>query len=381
MRFKPKVYFTSNVFTPQEIGSNEKINPNIREKIKNLWNNLETVANVKVFDGRFPNQQQLNHEIRSFDPNIVGCHISHPISSELVEGSNIFAISTSTAGYNHISPTFFNNILITHTPGVLHETVADYTIALIMANLRNLIDLHNYVWSGEWRKEDQWDLDQNLCSIFPSKTLGIVGLGEIGTEIAKKLSPWNVNILYYDISRKFETESLYPNIAFRPNLADIFIEADIVSLHIPLNKKTEKVVNKSLLKLMKPNSLLINTARGNVLDLDDLLNLLEKKQIKINFALDVFPQEPISDTYLKRIKQLKRDQPDIKIILIPHNASADANTRGNMVSLFLEDIIKLIESSSFDDLEEINVIPEQKINLRKNDWIITNYWKKKEMER
>jgi glyoxylate reductase len=342
-------------------------------------NNLESIANVKVFDGRFPNQQQLNHEIQNFDPDILGCHISQPISFELVEGSNIFAISTSTAGYNHISLKLFNDILITHTPGVLHETVADYTVALIMANLRNLIDLHNYVWDGNWTKEQRWDLDQDLSSILTSKTLGIVGLGEIGTEIVKKLSPWNVNILYYDIKRKFEIESLFPNIAFRPNLADIFTEADIVSLHIPLNEKTEKLINKSLLKLMKPNSLLINTARGNVLDLDDLLNLLEQKQIKINFALDVFPQEPITDSFLERIKRLKHDHTDIRIILMPHNASADANTRGNMVIIFLDDIIKLIESSSYEDLKEINIIPEQKTNLRKNNWVITNYWKKKEM--
>jgi glyoxylate reductase len=377
MSFKPNVYFTSNVFTSEEIGSNEKIDINIREAIKSLWFELGTIAKVKVFGGRFPNQQKIKHDIENFDPYILGCHISQPISSELIKDSNIFAISTSTAGYNHISPSLFNDILITHTPGVLHETVADYTISLIMANLRNLIDLHNYVWRGEWSKEKRWDLDQDLSSILPSKTLGIVGLGEIGIEIVKKLSFWNVKIIYYDINRKSQIENMYPNIAFRPNLEDIFREADVVSLHVPLNKNTEKLVNKDLLKLMKSNSLLINTARGNVLDLDDLLNLLEKEQVKIHFVLDVFPEEPINKITLKRIKKLKNRQPDLRIILMPHNASADANTRGKMVRLFLEDIIKLIKSSSIDDLKEINIIPEQKISLTKNNWIIRNYWQRK----
>ena len=71
-----------------------------------------------------------------------------------------------------------DDIIITHTPGVLHNTVADFTVALIMSNLRNIVDLHNYVWNGNWSSEDKWDLDQELSSVINNKTLGIVGLGE-----------------------------------------------------------------------------------------------------------------------------------------------------------------------------------------------------------
>ncbi|MFW9951273.1 MAG: NAD(P)-dependent oxidoreductase, partial [Candidatus Thorarchaeota archaeon] len=191
---------------------------------------------------------------------------------------------------------------------------------------------------------------------------------------------WNINMIYHDIKRKLEIENLVPNLNFRSNLDDIFKEADIVTLHVPLNKSTEKLVNSRLLELMKPNSHLINTARGTVLDLDALLLLLEERKVKINFALDVFPQEPISGAYLEKIKQIKNQQPDLRIILMPHNASADANTRGKMVKLFLENIIKLIQSSSIDDLKEINIIPEQKSKLLKSDWIIEDYWNNKNME-
>ncbi|MFX0009753.1 MAG: 2-hydroxyacid dehydrogenase [Candidatus Hermodarchaeota archaeon] len=380
MRFKPRVYFTSDVFTPEQLGSNEKIDATIRTTLKTLWKTLNSIAIVNFFEGRFPTPPELSQELQKYHPNIIGCHISQPISPELLKGHDVFAIATATMGYNHISPLLFENILITHTPGILHETVADYTIALIMSNLRNLIDLHNYVWEGNWSKEDRWDLDQDLSSIITSKTIGIVGLGEIGTELVKKLSPWNITMMYYDIHRKPEIERSYSNVSFQPDLSVIFRDADIVSLHIPLNKSTEKLINHDLLTLMKPNSLLINTARGNVLDLDALLDLLKEKKVKINFAIDVFPQEPISDTTLKKIKQIKREQPDLRIILMPHNASADANTRGNMVILFLKDIIKLIQSYSIDDLKDVHIIPEQKSNLMTNDWNIKAYWNRKNIE-
>ena len=377
MSAKPKVYLTSNVFSPEAIGSNDKITQSIKERISNLWQQLNDAAILKVFNGRFPTENQIQEDITTFNPDILGCHLSHPISSELLEHSKIFAISTSTAGYNHIQRTLKDDILITHTPGVLHETVADYTIALIMANLRNIIDLHNYVWEGLWTLKDKWDLDQNLSYVIHNKTLGIIGMGEIGKEILKRLYPWGVKIVYYDLKKFDDLDDLYPHIEFKQNLEEIFREADIISLHIPLNKETENLINHDLLKLMKQNSLLINTARGRVLKLDDLLSLLEKTEIKINFCFDVFPEEPIDPKTLNRIQKIKERHPDIRIILMPHNASADADTRGKMDILFLEDIIQIIKSSCLNDLQHIHLIPEHRNKLFEKKWLITNYWEKK----
>jgi len=374
MSFKPKVYLTSNVFSPKEIGSNEKINQSIKERIFNLWRKLNTISELKVFNGRFPSEIQLKTDLEDFNPDILGCHLSHPISSEILKNSKIFAVSTSTAGYNHINRIEKDDILITHTPGVLHETVADYTIALIMANLRNLIDLHNYVWEGKWTPKDKWDLDQSLSSVIDNKVLGIVGMGEIGTEVVKRLYPWGVKILYFDIRKREDIEEEYPNIEYRESLEEIFKEADIVSLHIPLNKHTEDLINHDLLKLMKDKSLLINTSRGGVLNLNDLLQLLEEHKIHIDFSFDVFPQEPIDKNTLIRIKKIKKSQPPIRIILMPHNASADADTRGKMNILFLEDIIRIIESSKIIDLQNAHIIPEHRKILTDRKWKIYDYW-------
>ena len=304
----------------------------------------------------------------------MGCHLSHPISKDLLKNSKIFAIATSTAGYNHIQRTEEDDILITHTPGVLHQTVADYTIALIMANLRNIIDLNNYIWDGNWTPSDKWDLDQSLSAVIDNKIIGIVGLGEIGVELVKRLAPWGLKILYFDINRREDIENVYPDIEYKDDIKDLFKEADVISLHIPLNKHTEKLINRDLLKLMKKNALLVNTARGGILDLEALLTLLENREIQINLSFDVFPQEPIDSKSLERLKKVKAEQPDIRMVLMPHNASADADTRGKMVLLFLEDIIKIIESSNIGDLKDAHIIPEHKKILQRHKWKIYNYW-------
>jgi len=375
MTEKVKVFLTSNVFSPNEIGSNEKISKNIRDNIKNLWEKLNNLSTLKVYNGRFPGEEEMKKIVSEFKPNILGCHLSHPISAEMIEKSEIFAIATSTAGYNHIQRTSTDDVLITHTPGVLHDTVADYTVAIIMSNLRNLIDLHNYIWNDKWTAKDKWDLDQDLSSIINNKVLGIIGLGEIGKEIVKRLYPWGIKIIYYDIKQWKEFEQQYPEMEFRHELKDVFKESDIVSVHVPLNKHTEKLVNRDLLKLMKPNALLVNTARGPIVDFDALLDLLEKEEITINLASDVFPVEPLDEKTLKRLKSIKEQRPNIRMVLIPHNASADADTRGKMDILFLEDIIRLIKSSNLDDLKESHIIPEHRRNMTNTNWKIINYWK------
>ena len=377
MTYKPMVFLTSNVFSAMEIGSNENISVSVRNDIKKLWQELDQISELKIFNGRFPSEDQINKNIEKFKPDIIGCHLSHSLNSETLENSNVFAISTSTAGYNHIQRTEEDNIIITHTPGVLHETVSDYTIAIIMANLRNLVDLHNYIWDNQWTPADKWDLDQSLSSVITSKVLGVVGLGEIGKELIRKLYPWGIKILYYDIKQMNDFELDFPSIEFKENIKDVFRESDIVSIHVPLNKHTEKMVNRDLLKLMKKNALLVNTARGPILDLESLLDMLETSEIQINIAFDVFPIEPLDKKTLERFKKIKQQRPEIRMILIPHNASADADTRGKMNMLFLQDIISIIKSSSLDDLNEVHIIPEHKKQIKDKEWRIFNYWEKK----
>ncbi|MFW9929119.1 MAG: 2-hydroxyacid dehydrogenase [Candidatus Thorarchaeota archaeon] len=372
---KPRVFFTSNVFTANEVGDNKSIDQDIRGSIKKLWSLLEKIADIEIYNGRFPDKIEIETFVNQYDPIILGCHLSHSISAKLLEKSNLIAICTATAGYNHIEQSENNNVLITHTPGVLYETVADYTIALIMSNLRNLIDLHNSVWNGNWTPSEKWDMDQKLSQSLKNQVLGIVGLGEIGSEVAKKLQNFDLKVLYYDIQRNEQLEHVLPHLEYVSNLKELFAEADIISLHVPLNKNTENLIDYELLKIMKYNSLLVNTARGKILNLNHFLDLLERKEISVNFAFDVYPEEPINKETLKRIKAIKKSQPDLRMILMPHNASADANTRGKMVILLLEDIIKLIQSKGVQDLNDVHIIPEQRNKLQEINWRIKGYWK------
>jgi len=374
MNIKPKVYLTSNVFSPKEIGQNDKISYQIRREMKDLWNKLESKADLKVFEGRFPTNTQLKEDVTQFSPHIIGCHLSHPISNNILENSNIFVISTSTAGFNHIDRPEEDDILITHTPGVLFETVADYTIALIMANLRNLIDLHNYVWEGQWSPDEKWDLDQKLSSVIDNKVIGIIGLGEIGTEVMKRLYAWGVKIVYYDRYPKVEVEKLYPGLEYKKNIEEVFEKADIITLHVPLNSATKHMIDAKLLKLMKKEALLVNTARGGVINFNDLLDLLESGEIEINLSFDVYPEEPIDLNILKRLKKIKKHNPKLRMILMPHNASADADTRGKMVIMLLKDILQVINSEKIDDLENIHLIPPHQKILYEQNWRISEYW-------
>jgi glyoxylate reductase len=366
---KLKVFLTTPVF--REIADHPKVLQVNKEKIIKLYEQLKSICDLKVSDVRFPDEKTIKSAIIDWKAQIIGCHLSHPITKDMLEKSNVFAVCTSTMGYNHI--TMVPGVLITHTPGVLHKTVADFTLALILASLRNLINLHNFVWNEEWKAGQKWDLDENLNTTIDNIVLGLIGMGEIGREIINKIAPWGIKILYYDVVRQENIEKQYPNIKFVPKMEDIFSESDVVSLHIPLLPSTTHIVNENLLKLMKKNALLVNTARGPIIDTEALLKLLERKEICINLALDVYEQEPIAMDQLNRFKKIAADNKDFRFLFIPHNASADANTRAQMAIMILEDLISLVKSKSISDLQSLRLIPEQR-------YLITGKDKKPDIE-
>ncbi len=366
---KPKIYFTTPVF--KEIVNHPMVSPKIKEKINELWENLEKVAEVKIAKQRFPSPDEMQQNIVEWGANIVGCHLSHQISAALQQNSALFAVSTSTAGFNHID--LQDGILYTHTPGVLDRTVADFTLALILSNLRNIVSLHNYLWSGSWKPGVKWDLDQNLAMSLDNLLLGIVGMGEIGRELVRRIAPWGISIQYYDITRDEALEEKYPNLKFIDSLETLVQTSDVVSLHLPLNEHTKHLFNKDLLLQMKENALLVNTARGGVIDTEALLSLLESGEIRLHLALDVHENEPLKPETLDRFKKIQAAHTDLSFILIPHNASADADTRGEMAIMILSDIYALATAESPKDLESLRLIPQQRELDLKDTEALTEY--------
>ncbi|MHA1730191.1 MAG: NAD(P)-dependent oxidoreductase [Promethearchaeota archaeon] len=373
---KIKCYLASPVF--RDIALHPKVSHKKRDKLLKIWRKLKEETDLKVSKNRFPTEKEIMNNI-DWGAQIIGCHLSHQITDEMINSpsSKVMVVCTSTAGYNHIHIEPSSKVLITHTPGVLHQTVADFALTLILSNLRNIINLHNYLWDGQWKPNMKWDLDENLSSIIDNKILGIIGMGEIGHELTRKIAPWGIKIIYYDIKRRKIIEKKFENVSYAHSITEVFSKSDIISLHLPLNTKTKHIIGESLFTCMKENSLLINTARGGIIDTKILLDLLERKKICISLAFDVYENEPINPGELKRFKNIAKNCPDLRIIFTPHNASADADTRAQMSIMMLEDILRITRSRSKDDItgiSGIHLIPEQKKIEDFENYRISNLW-------
>ncbi|MHA1732124.1 MAG: 2-hydroxyacid dehydrogenase [Promethearchaeota archaeon] len=362
---KLKLFLASSVF--REIGENPMVSGETRGRIRELWGELNEACEVVEFAGRFPSKAEIERAVLGGGADLVGCHLSHPIPADLLEESGVLAVSTSTAGFNHVGVVPNDDVLITHTPGVLHETVADFTVAVILANLRNLVDHHEFVWSGKWSASEKWDLDQKLVTTIDSLKVGVVGMGEIGTEVTRKLSPWGIHILYHDPNRREDVEREFPNVTYSQDMGGVFEQCDVVSLHVPLVPATEGLVGTDLLSRMKRGSLLVNTSRGGVVNFPELLDALESGRAEVNLAFDVYDPEPISAEVLRRFKGIKEANPHLRFTFVPHNASADADTRGKMACILFEDLATIAKARSFDELATCRLIPRHRRALESGD--------------
>ena len=176
------------------------------------------------------------------------------------------------------------NITLGWTGGVNKRSVSELTLCFILGLCRNVFN------SGFKLKKTEWD--KNGGHQLSDKTVGIIGCGNIGSDVIKLLSPFNCKILVRDIDDK--SAFCEEQRASEVSLEEIIERSDILSLHVPLTEKTHRMVNKSFLQKMKPNAFLVNTSRGKVIDQNDLKMALDKKVIA-GAALDVFIEEPPTD--------------------------------------------------------------------------------------
>ena len=221
-------------------------------------------------------------------------------------------------------------IYVTNTPGVLSESVADLTMGLILAIARRIVEGDKFIRNGEWEKLGvAWHPNLLVGMDLKGKTIGIVGMGSIGYEVAKRAKAFGMNIVYYSRRRKENIEKEL-NAKFL-ELHELLKVSDIVSLHTPLTKATYHLIGEEELKKMKSTAYLINTARGAVVDERALYKALKEKWIA-GAALDVFPKEP----YPKDSDLLKLDN----IVVTPHIGSAGKETREKMGLLVAKNLIE-----------------------------------------
>ncbi len=220
-------------------------------------------------------------------------------------------------------------IMVSNTPGVLTDTVAEHTFALMLAIAHRVAEADRFARAGKYHG---WEPMMLLGTDLSYKTIGILGLGRIGSRVAyHAVKGFNAKAIYYDVTRNEEFEKEL-GATFMATPEEVLREADFVSIHVPLLPATRHLINAERLKMMKPTAYLVNTSRGPVIDEKALAEALQNKIIK-GAAIDVFENEPTIEPML-----LKLDN----IILTPHIASATEATRDKMAELAAENIISAL---------------------------------------
>lgn len=221
-------------------------------------------------------------------------------------------------------------IMITNTPGVLTDSVAEHAFALMLAAAHRVPESDRFTRAGRYHG---WEPMLLLGTDMVKKTLGIVGVGRIGSRVAHHaVRGFDMSIMYYDVRRNEDFEKEF-NASFRENIDDVFREADVISIHVPLLETTRHLVNARRLGMMKKTAILVNTSRGPIVDEAALVEALKNNTIR-GAALDVFEHEPALAPGLADLDN---------VILTPHTASATEETRQAMSQLAAENIIAALE--------------------------------------
>jgi len=255
------------------------------------------------------------------------CLLTDPVDADVIDAApRLRVISQMAVGYDNIDlpAATRRRIPVGHTPGVLTDTTADFAFALLMAAARRISEAERFARAGRWKT---WGPTLLMGQDVYGATLGIVGMGRIGQAVARRARGFEMRVLYADPS---EPEAARELGAVRVDLDDLLAQADFVSLHVPLTAATERLIDARALARMKPTAILVNTARGPVVDRAALYDALVSGQIAYA-ALDVTDPEPIAP-----------DDPLLSLdncLIVPHVASSSVATRTRMAVMAAENLI------------------------------------------
>ena len=252
------------------------------------------------------------------------CLLNDKIDSVVMdELESLKVISNIAVGYDNIdiAAATQRGIMVTNTPGVLTETTADLAFALLLAAARRIPEADQYIRAGKFKN---WQLMQAHMGVdVYEKTLGIVGMGAIGQAVAKRASKgFDMRVIYYSLSRKESAEKEYQ--AKFVEFDELLALSDFISIHVPLSEKTQHMFSSEEFKKMKHTAILINTARGPVVEEAALVEAIKNDQIR-GAALDVFEKEPKVHPELVKMKE--------NVVLAPHIGSASIETRLRMAKM------------------------------------------------
>ncbi|MEM9773592.1 MAG: D-glycerate dehydrogenase [Chloroflexota bacterium] len=249
----------------------------------------------------------------------------------LNQALNLKVVSQMAVGVDNIDleACARRGLLVGHTPGVLTDATADTAMTLLLATARRLPEASLDAKEGRW---GTWNPVQWLGADLAGSTLGVVGMGAIGQATARRARAFGMKIIYYSRGRYAEIESELH--AEKVSFSELLKQSDFVSLHTPLTAETRHLINGAALQAMKPSAILINTARGGVVDQNALIHALKNGQIRAA-GLDVTSPEPLpTDSPLFALPNC---------LVLPHIGSATEHTRRRMAELACENLILGLE--------------------------------------
>jgi glyoxylate reductase len=257
-------------------------------------------------------------------------------------GPQLKIISSYSTGFEHIdvAEATKRGIHVTYTADILAEATADLTFALILACARNVVAGDRIVRQKKWQVG--WMPDLLLGQNVHRATIGIIGLGRIGSVVARRAKGFGMEILYHNRRRNEKAEAELG--AQYRSLDGLLAQSDFVTIHTTLNDASRQLMDKERLQKMKKTAFLINTARGSVVNERDLVAALKKGTIA-GAGLDVFEKEPLGDSPLLRMKN---------VVLLPHIGSADRATRSKMAEVAAKNILDVLAGREPDSAFRVN---------------------------
>ena len=270
--------------------------------------------------------------LREYGPKCSVIGTMHYCPASLMDAvPNLKLILNFGVGYDgvDIPAATKRGVTVVNTPDVLNDCVADMALSLILAGRRKVLDADRYIRSGDWEKKGNFEYVHNVHS----SKIGILGLGRIGLEIANRCQAFKMDIAYHQRTKRSEL-----NFKFYESLIDMAEDCEILVAIIPGGETTEKIIDERVIEAIGPTGLLVNVARGTVIDNEALARCLKDGRLG-GAALDVFPNEPTVPKSLLEI--------DANLILTPHMASATHLTRMKMGMILYDNLMALRDGTPF----------------------------------
>ncbi len=303
-------------------------------------------ADVEVWAGKDPPPRDVLLQMAANSHGLLTM-LTETVDRELLSSAPyLLAVSNMATGFDNIdvAAASENRVLITRTAGVLTETTADLSFALLLAAARRLPEANRYVREGRW---GAWDPQSFLGRDAHGATLGIIGLGNIGLAVARRARGFGMRVVYYNRAPKPREERRLR--LQRLPLDDLLRQADFISLHIALTPETYHLIGQREFDLMKPTSILVNTARGAIIDSEALYAALQNNRITAA-AIDVTDPEPLPPQHpLISLPNL---------LITPHIGSASQATRTRMAELAADNLMQALSGRLPKETVNREIAPE-----------------------